>query len=116
MIRRLELALALIPELAVAAPAQVAAPAGEEVGAYARVLDYAYPADEPGAVALVARDGEVLYRGAAGLADLEPREARVAGVRAGAPGRPRQSRGSDMARARSGSGTRPLLCPYRLGS
>lgn len=71
MMRRLECALALIPVLAVAAAAQVTAPHAEEVGAYARVLEYAYPADEPGAAALVARDGDVLYRGAAGLADLE---------------------------------------------
>lgn len=35
------------------------------------ILHASYPADGPGATAIVVRDGQVLYRGAAGMADLE---------------------------------------------
>ena len=38
---------------------------------YARFLAEAYPADGPGAAAIVVRGDEVLYRGAVGMADLE---------------------------------------------
>ncbi len=34
-------------------------------------LEGAYPADQPGAAVIVTRDGEVLFRGAYGMADLE---------------------------------------------
>jgi len=42
-----------------------------DLASYERVLASAYAADAPGAVALVAKGGEVVYRGAAGLANLE---------------------------------------------
>lgn len=35
------------------------------------MLDAAFPDDGPGAVAVVSRDGEVIFEGAAGLANLE---------------------------------------------
>ena len=35
------------------------------------VLTKAYPADQPGAVVIVTRDGEVLYRSVRGMANLE---------------------------------------------
>jgi CubicO group peptidase (beta-lactamase class C family) len=35
------------------------------------VLTKAYPADQPGAAVIVARDGEVLYRSTRGMANLE---------------------------------------------
>lgn len=38
---------------------------------YAAWLDEAVPADEPGITALVMREGEVVFRGAAGLANIE---------------------------------------------
>jgi CubicO group peptidase (beta-lactamase class C family) len=38
---------------------------------YAQWLSEAYPANGPGAAAIVVRDGEVLYRGASGMADME---------------------------------------------
>ena len=45
--------------------------ADSEADSYATLLEEAYPADGPGAAAIVMRDGEVLYRGARGMADLE---------------------------------------------
>ena len=41
------------------------------VADYQQLLDEAYPADGPGAAAIVVRNNEVLFRGAAGMADLE---------------------------------------------
>ena len=38
---------------------------------YADYLNAAYPADGPGATAIVVKDGEVLFQGARGMADLE---------------------------------------------
>lgn len=38
---------------------------------YEQWLSEAYPANGPGAAAIVVRDGEVLYRGASGMADME---------------------------------------------
>jgi len=38
---------------------------------YAQWLSEAYPADGPGAAAIVVKDGEVLYRDASGMADME---------------------------------------------
>jgi CubicO group peptidase (beta-lactamase class C family) len=43
----------------------------EATGQYAAILEAGYPAGEPGAAALLARGGEVIFLGAAGLADLE---------------------------------------------
>lgn len=51
-----------------AAPAAAAAAFPREAGA---MLDAAFPADGPGAAAVVARGGTVLYSGARGLADVE---------------------------------------------
>lgn len=50
-----------------AAPFPIAA----ETLPYATYLDEAYAVDGPGATAIVVKDGEVLYRGARGMADLE---------------------------------------------
>ena len=38
---------------------------------YQQWLAEAYPADGPGAAAIVVKDNEVLFRGASGMADLE---------------------------------------------
>ncbi|MEM6796566.1 MAG: serine hydrolase domain-containing protein [Acidobacteriota bacterium] len=46
-------------------------PALASESGYQALLDSSYPADGPGATALVMRDGEVLFRGARGQADLE---------------------------------------------
>ena len=48
--------------------AEATAPAAT---AFAEILEGAYPEGAPGAAAIVVRDGEVLYRGAVGMADLE---------------------------------------------
>ena len=49
----------------------VAAPAVSGVESYGGFLAEAYPADAPGAAAIVVRGGDVLYRGAVGMAELE---------------------------------------------
>jgi CubicO group peptidase (beta-lactamase class C family) len=46
-------------------------PADVDVGRFESILSSAYAPDGPGAAALVARGGEILYLGAAGMADLE---------------------------------------------
>lgn len=48
-----------------------ALPAVARAAVYDDILADAYTADGPGAAAIVVRDGEVLYRGARGMADLE---------------------------------------------
>ncbi|HVS16636.1 MAG TPA: serine hydrolase [Thermoanaerobaculia bacterium] len=66
------LALSAAPLLA--APATAAAPAvdaGTLHGQIEGFLAATYPADEPGAAAIAVRDGEVVYRGARGMADVE---------------------------------------------
>ena len=40
-------------------------------GGYAKILSSTYKADEPGAAALVAKGGDIVYIGAVGMADLE---------------------------------------------
>ena len=71
--RRVAYATALLPllvfALPVAAPAQTATAVA--VDQYEEVLTLAYPADGPGAAALVARGGEVEFLGASGMANLE---------------------------------------------
>ncbi len=67
-------AVALLPLVVLgarptAAPAQTATAVAIEQ--YEEVLTLAYPADEPGAAALVARGGEVEFLGASGTANLE---------------------------------------------
>jgi D-alanyl-D-alanine carboxypeptidase len=64
--------------LASCAPAVVArvdgaalAPAAALMAALDSVMRAAFPADQPGAAAIVVRDGEVLLRGGYGMADLE---------------------------------------------
>jgi D-alanyl-D-alanine carboxypeptidase len=52
-------------------PPALHGPATAEWLAIDSILRAAYPAQEPGAVAIVARDGEVVYRGAVGMANLE---------------------------------------------
>jgi CubicO group peptidase (beta-lactamase class C family) len=74
MMRRVAYAVALLPLLALgalptAAPAQTAT--SVDVRQYEEVLTNSYPADEPGAAALVARGGAVEYLDASGMADLE---------------------------------------------
>jgi D-alanyl-D-alanine carboxypeptidase len=55
-----------------AAPVRAASVSKTELAAYAdRVLSESYPADEPGAAALVVLDGEVVLRKGYGLANLE---------------------------------------------
>lgn len=49
----------------------VALPAAAGASVYDDILADAYATDAPGAAAIVVRDGEVLYRGARGMADLE---------------------------------------------
>lgn len=51
--------------------AQARATATPEAGQYEELLVEAYPADDPGAAALVARGGEIVFLGSAGMADLE---------------------------------------------
>lgn len=71
--RRVAHTAALLPLLLFAlpttAPAQTATAVAVEQ--YEEVLTSAYPADEPGAAALVARNGEVEFLGASGMANLE---------------------------------------------
>lgn len=64
------IALALVAALAcgLAAGAQDGAALAVRIGG---MLAEAYPADGPGATAIVTRGGEVVFRGAAGMADLE---------------------------------------------
>ena len=61
------LALLLSAPAAAAAEVAVASPAT----AYREILDAAWPADGPGAAALVARGDEIVFLGARGMADLE---------------------------------------------
>jgi CubicO group peptidase (beta-lactamase class C family) len=63
------LAMALASAARLPASAQVVQ--AQETQAYESILAAAYPADEPGAAALVARNGEVVFRGSSGMADLE---------------------------------------------
>lgn len=69
------LPLPLVAALAtvfVASPlARAQATAAADPGRYERILSHAYPVDGPGAAALVASDGEIVFLGAAGMADLE---------------------------------------------
>lgn len=58
---------ACAPGAAAAQPRAVTA----EWAALDSILQSSFPADGPGAAAVVVRDGQVLYRGAAGMADLE---------------------------------------------
>ena len=51
-------------------PARTVSPSND-AERYERVLVSAYAPSAPGAVALVAKGGEVVYRGAVGMADLE---------------------------------------------
>ncbi|MGD2153902.1 MAG: serine hydrolase [Gemmatimonadales bacterium] len=67
-------AVALLPLLALIAlpgPAPAQTATAVDVRQYEEVLTAAYPADEPGAAALVARDGVIEYLGASGMASLE---------------------------------------------
>lgn len=58
--------------LAACAPGPAAGQAvTAEWAALDSILQSSFPADGPGATAIVVRDGRVLYRGAAGMADLE---------------------------------------------
>lgn len=70
MMRKPALVIALLPTLALTtlAPLSAAAQSAEQ---YQRVLSALYPTDEPGAAALVARDGDVVFLGASGMASLE---------------------------------------------
>jgi CubicO group peptidase (beta-lactamase class C family) len=74
IMRRAAIALLLLPlwasVLLAQQPARTTSPS-DELASYERALASAYSADAPGAVALVAKGGEVVYRGAAGLANLE---------------------------------------------
>ncbi|MEM1180621.1 MAG: serine hydrolase [Acidobacteriota bacterium] len=56
---------------ALCAPTPALAENSDGDAGYAALLDQAYAADGPGATALVVKEGEVLYRGARGMADLE---------------------------------------------
>lgn len=49
----------------------VASESGAEAGSYDQILAQAYQAEGPGAAALVVKRGEVLYRGAVGMANME---------------------------------------------
>ncbi|MGD2218433.1 MAG: serine hydrolase domain-containing protein [Gemmatimonadales bacterium] len=74
MMRRVAYAVALLPLVALAAlPTAASAQTATAVAAeqYEEVLIGAYPADEPGAAALVARNGEVEFLEASGMASLE---------------------------------------------
>ncbi|MEM8995881.1 MAG: serine hydrolase, partial [Acidobacteriota bacterium] len=64
---RLSSSTAAAAALLFCASAAWAAPAAE----YAAYLDGAYPADGPGAAALVVKGGDVVFRGARGMANLE---------------------------------------------
>lgn len=65
------LALLLLPTVASAKTASAEDVSAKDAALYASYLDAAYTADGPGATAIVVRDGEVIYRGARGMADLE---------------------------------------------
>ncbi len=70
--RRAAIALVLAPLWATTLLAQQPARrTSDEQARYEHVLASAYAPDAPGAVALVARAGEIVYRGAAGMANLE---------------------------------------------
>jgi CubicO group peptidase (beta-lactamase class C family) len=73
MTRRVAHTAALLPLLVFALPvaAQAQTATAVAVEQYEEVLTLAYPADEPGAAALVARNGEVEFLGASGMANLE---------------------------------------------
>jgi CubicO group peptidase (beta-lactamase class C family) len=70
MIRRPALIIGLLPALVLSTLAPVSA-AAQSAEQYQSVLSALYPGDEPGAAALVARDGDVVFRGASGMASLE---------------------------------------------
>ncbi len=66
------LALLLSAIAFLAAPAARAAVSDDEIARYAdQLFSQAFPADEPGAAVLVAKDGKVLLRKGYGMADLE---------------------------------------------
>lgn len=70
--RALSALLLLLTLLPLAAPARAASSSTTELAAYAdRLLAEAYPADEPGATAIVVREGEVVLRKGYGLANVE---------------------------------------------
>ncbi|HSK80873.1 MAG TPA: serine hydrolase [Thermoanaerobaculia bacterium] len=70
--RALSALLLLSTLLPFAVPARAASVSKAEVSAYAdRLLAEAYPADEPGAAAIVVLDGEVVLRKGYGLANVE---------------------------------------------
>ena len=70
MMRKPALVIALLPTLALSAlvPLSASAQSAEQ---YQSVLAALYLGDEPGAAALVARDGDVVFLGASGMASLE---------------------------------------------
>jgi CubicO group peptidase (beta-lactamase class C family) len=70
MMRKPALVIALLPVLALStlAPLSASAQSAEQ---FQSVLAALYPADEPGAAALVARDGDVVFLAASGVASLE---------------------------------------------
>lgn len=71
-IRPLVLAVSLSAALATPLAFAADPPGADEVAREAQaILARAYPADGPGAVVLVARGDEVLFRGARGLADID---------------------------------------------
>jgi CubicO group peptidase (beta-lactamase class C family) len=65
--------LAILSVFAATVPRSAGAqtPAAGDVGGFETILSSAYDPDGPGAAALVARGGEILFLGAAGMADLE---------------------------------------------
>ncbi len=65
------LSLLLVALGALPTPAQAQTATAVALEEYEEVLTLAYPADEPGAAALVARGGEVEFLGASGMANLE---------------------------------------------
>ena len=64
-------ALVFLTALLILAPVLSASAASADASVYAEMLEEAYPADGPGAAVLLVRDGEVLFRGARGMAELE---------------------------------------------
>jgi D-alanyl-D-alanine carboxypeptidase len=70
--RALSALLLILTLLPFAAPARAASVSKAELSAYAdRLLAAAYPPDQPGATAIVVRDGEVVLRKGYGLANME---------------------------------------------
>lgn len=70
--RVISLPFALVAALAMSVtPPAALAQATAAAGQYEKILSNTYKADQPGAAALVARGDEVVFLGAAGMADLE---------------------------------------------